>query len=215
MDHIKIAHNVLDPGMLKEMHSLLAYNEGEIIGKLPAYNFHPKNEPARNLPERMIRTLIGHKHHVEYWFRNMLDETLFHVDANELRAKQEQQKYGMEDMDRPKEFPMNTHVLYISIDPQMEGGELVILPYTTYIKGRPILDNKFTPLEGTRTIHIKPKENMLVYWDKPIYHGTNKATKGRYRVSMMFSEWAYQPDTYVKHHHWMSSDAKDGEWIWK
>ena len=88
------------------------------------------------------------------------------------------------------------------------------MPYTTYIKGRPILDNSFTPLEGTRAIHIKPKENMLVYWDKAIYHGTNTVTKGRYRVSMMFSEWAFQPDTYDKHHHWMSIDAKDGEWIW-
>ena len=87
----------------------------------------------------------------------------------------------------------------------MEGGELIILPYTTFIQGREILDDSFVPLEGTEMLIIKPRENNLVLFDKPLYHATNSVSNSdiaNYRVSLMFSSWEYVPKIYEKHEHW-------------
>ena len=52
---------------------------------------------------------------------------------------------------------------------------------------------------------IKPKENDLVLFDKPLYHAiTEVRNRGviKNRISFMFSSWDYVPKIYEKHEHW-------------
>ena len=201
IDHIQYSKGVLGFSEMSDLKSLCVQHVREI----PAYNFMRKTEEPSNYLEKIIRDLIGKDNHTEYWVRNSLEKTLFHVDANELQSKYDAIKHGGFDPDQKLEFPLNTHVLYVSIDTRMEGGELFILPYTTYIKGRPILDTTFIPLENSPMITIKPVENHLVMWDKPIYHATGIVRNQdivKYRISLMFSSWDYIPKIYCEHEHW-------------
>ncbi len=201
MDHIKYSKNVLDPERFRDLRELCTKHVNEI----PTYNFCRKTEESSNYIEEIIRHLIGRDNHVEYWVRNTLGSTLFHVDGNELQAKMDAYKFGTPDPEMKNEFPLNTHILYLNIHPKMEGGELIILPYSTFIQGREILDDSFVPLEGTEMLIIKPRENNLVLFDKPLYHATNSVSNSdiaNYRVSLMFSSWEYVPKIYEKHEHW-------------
>tara|TARA_X000001036_G_C20651882_1_gene795375 strand:+ start:60 stop:725 length:666 start_codon:yes stop_codon:yes gene_type:complete len=201
MDHIKYSKNVLDPERLRDLKDLCTKH----INEIPTYNFCRKTQESSNYLEEIIRHLIGRDNHVEYWVRNALGKTLFHVDGNELQAKYDEATYGGQDPDMKQEFALNTHILYVNIDPKMEGGELIILPYTTFIQGREILDTSFVPIEGTDMLVIKPKENDLVLFDKPLYHAiTEVRNRGviKNRISFMFSSWDYVPKIYEKHEHW-------------
>jgi hypothetical protein len=124
MDHIYYSKNVLDAGTLNNLQELCL----EKFKDIPTYNFARKTEKPKNYLEEVIRDLIGYDNHVEYWVRDSLEATLFHVDANELAAKISRAKYNEEDPEMVKEFPLNTHILYIYIDPKMEKGDLILLP---------------------------------------------------------------------------------------
>ena len=200
MEHIKYAKNVLDPDRLRDLKDLCINHFHEI----PAYNFCRKEQESSNLLEEIIRHLIGRDHHVEYWVRNGECPTLFHVDGNELQQKFDFVKYGGFDPDQKIEFPLNNHVLFVNIEPGMEGGVLCLSPYSTYEKGRPVCDNSYEPLENSSIIEIVPKENNLVLWNKPIYHAVSEVTKtdGRKRITFMFSSWGHVPEIYKDHKHW-------------
>ena len=206
LEHIKYAKNVLSQRDFEELQEYI----GDDVDYWPSYNFKPKDVPPRNKIEKAIVKLIGQDNHVEYWIRNPRGQepTLWHVDANELFMK----KYISEN-DSPEEpqfarqFPLNTHILYISVDPKMEGGELLILPNNTYVEGRPINDTNYQPLDSSRMLIVKPKENHLVFFNKPIYHATNEyknidPLRRDFRVSLMFSSWDYIPKPYDEWHHW-------------
>ncbi len=201
MDHIKYSKNVLDPDRFRDLKDLCTKHVKEI----PSYNFCRKTEESSNYLEEIIRHLIGREHHVEYWVRNALDPTLFHVDGNELEQKIEYVRHRGFDPDTNIEFPLNTHILYVNIDSRMEGGELHILPYNTYIQGRPIMDTNYQPLDKSPMITIKPIENNLVLWTKPVYHAVSGVINSdvvRNRISFMFSSWDKIPKVYEKHEHW-------------
>jgi len=201
MDWIHYAKNVLDPYMRKDVKSLLEKH----IDVLPHYNFVRKGEPSTNFLEKVIRHLVGDTHHIEYWVRNSIRHTLWHVDGNELEQKRDWIRYGGYDPDQKVEFPLNTHVLYISVSPNMVGGQLLLLPYNTYVAGRGILDESYEPLENSRVIEIKPIENDMVIWTKPIYHATGEVVNYMecpFRLSLMFSFWNHIPEMYREHKHW-------------
>lgn len=203
MEHIQVSKNVLDPGRFKDLKDLCTKH----VNDIPAYNFCRKTEESSNYLEEIIRHLIGRDNHVEYWVRNAMHQTLFHVDGNELEQKIEYIKYRGFNPDTKIEFPLNTHVLYVNVDPRMEGGELHILPYNTYVKGRPILDTDYEPLEKSPLITMKPVENNLVLWTKPVYHAVSEVRNRdiiKNRISFMFSSWDYVPKVYEKHEHWTS-----------
>ena len=205
MDHIQYAKNVLDPFVKEDLKSLLTRH----ILEVPHYNFMYKGEPPTNFIEKIIRQLIGQTHHVEYWVRNQLEHCLWHVDGNELEQKRDWIRYRGYDPDQNVEFPLNTHVLYVNIHPKMEGGKLLLCPYNTYVEGRGILDDSYQPLEGSRIMEIKPVENHMVIWDKPIYHAVGKVENldvVEYRLSLMFSAWDKIPAMYNQHRHWTTYD---------
>tara|TARA_B100001564_G_scaffold357423_1_gene373610 strand:+ start:552 stop:1229 length:678 start_codon:yes stop_codon:yes gene_type:complete len=201
MDHIQYSKNVLDEGTLNNLQQLCYQHYEEI----PVYNFARKTEEPRNYLEEVIRDLIGYDNHVEYWVRDSVEATLMHVDANELQAKRDMYQYGEEDPDMIKEFPLNTHILYIDIDPKMEGGKLLIMPEQEYIPGRKILDTTFKPAEGARILVIKPETNHMVLFDKPLYHAVETVTNTdvvKHRIALMFSSWKKIPNIYREHQHW-------------
>ena len=211
MNHIQYAKNVLDSHRLDDLKSLIKNHWREI----PDYNFCRNTEDSENYMEEIIRELIGKEHHVEWWVRDTLEETLWHVDANELEEKIYNMKYGLIDPKIPKEFPLNTHVFYVEIDPKMEGGELLILPHNTYVEGRPIVDDSYKPIERQNLITIKPIENHMVIWDKPIYHATNRVKNPdiiKHRISFMFSSWDFIPKVYKDHKHWNSPLPFTWDW---
>ena len=87
----------------------------------------------------------------------------------------------------------------------MQGGDLYILPDRLYQAGRPILDASFEPEENDKLLRIKPVENELVFWTKPIYHCVSEVRNTdivKNRISFMFSSWDYVPKVYEKHEHW-------------
>lgn len=201
MDHIKYSKNVLDPERFRDLKDLCTKH----INEIPTYNFCRKTEESSNYLEEIIRHLIGRDNHVEYWVRDNLHPTLFHVDGNELEQKIDSIKYGGVDPDSNIQFPLNTHVLYVNIHPKMKGGDLHILPYNTYVKGRAILDTSYEPLEKSPIITIKPVENNMVLWTKPIYHAISEVINTdvvKNRISFMFSSWGTVPKVYEKHEHW-------------
>ena len=201
MDHIQYSKNVLDEGTLNNLQQLVKEHYLEI----PIYNFSLKTENPKNYLEEVIRNLIGYDHHVEYWVRDDVERTLMHVDANELQAKRDMVQYGEEDIHMFKEFPLNTHILYVDIDPKMEGGKLLLMPDQEYIHGRKILDDSFKVPDGSRILVIKPETNHMVLFDKPLYHAV-EAVENRdvvkHRVALMFSAWDKVPSVYIDHLHW-------------
>ena len=201
MDHIQYSKNVLDEGTLNNLQQLIKEHYLEI----PIYNFSLKTENPKNYLEEVIRNLIGYDHHVEYWVRDDVERTLMHVDANELQAKLDMVQYGEEDPHMIKEFPLNTHILYVDIDPKMEGGKLLLMPEQEYIPGRKILDDSFKVPDGSRILVIKPETNHMVLFDKPLYHAV-EAVENRdvvkHRVALMFSSWDKVPRIYADHLHW-------------
>ena len=196
MDHIQYSKNVLDEGTLNNLQQLVKEHYLEI----PIYNFSLKTENPKNYLEEVIRNLIGYDHHVEYWVRDDVERTLMHVDANELQAKRDMVQYGEEDIHMFKEFPLNTHILYVDIDPKMEGGKLLLMPDQEYIHGRKILDDSFKVPDGSRILVIKPETNHMVLFDKPLYHAV-EAVENRdvvkHRVALMFSAWDKVPSVYI------------------
>ena len=205
MNHIQYAKNVLDAGTLHNIQELCLNHYKDI----PTYNFARKTEQPKNYLEEVIRNLIGYDNHVEYWVRNETEATLFHVDGNELQAKLDRAKYQGDDPDAVQEFPLNTHILYLDIDPRMKRGDLILLPYQPYIVGRPILDTDFEPLEGQEMIIIQPKTNHMVLFDKPIYHAVSAVENRdvvKKRLALMFSSWKKVPSVYKEHEHWSNYD---------
>tara|TARA_E500000178_G_C16726225_1_gene619462 strand:+ start:43 stop:720 length:678 start_codon:yes stop_codon:yes gene_type:complete len=201
MEHIQYAKNVLDEGTLNNLQQLCSQHYEEI----PVYNFSRKTEKPKNYLEEVLRNLIGYDNHLEYWVRDTTDATLMHVDANELQAKIDYYKYGEEDPYLIKEFPLNTHILYVDIDPKMEGGNLLIMPEQEYIAGRKILDDTFQVPEGSKILVIKPQTNHMVLFDRPLYHAVEKVINDvvvRHRTALMFSSWKEIPNVYREHEHW-------------
>ena len=197
MDHIQVSKNVLDPERFRDLKDLCTKH----INEIPTYNFCRKTEESSNYLEEIIRHLIGRDNHVEYWVRDSLHPTLFHVDGNELEQKIEYIKYNGFNPDTNIEFPLNTHVLYVNINPKMQGGDLYILPYNTYIQGRPILDTDYEPLEKSPLITIKP-----------VYHAVSEVKNQetvKNRISFMFSSWDKIPKVYEKHEHWSTYDIEN------
>lgn len=212
MDHIYYSKNVLDEGTLRNLQELCLQRFDEI----PTYNFARKTEKPKNYLEEVIRDLIGYDNHVEYWVRDSTDATLFHVDANELEAKVSRAKYNTEDPEMVKEFPLNTHILYVYIDSKMEKGDLILLPNQEYIVGRQILDTDFEPLEGQEMFIVKPTTNHMVLFDKPIYHAVSAVENKdvvKHRLALMFSSWKKIPKVYKDHHHW-SNDVNTNRTIY-
>ena len=203
MDNIKYAKNVLSKERFRDLKDLCTNH----IKEIPSYNFVRKEQESSNYLEETIRHLIGRDHHVEYWVRNSLGHTLFHVDGNELQQKFDYIKYKGFDPDQKIEFPLNTHILYVNIDPKMEGGKLYILPNNKYVQGRSILDTDYTPLEGSQMIEVKPKENHMILWAEQVYHSTGRVLNRnivKHRISLMFSSWDKAPEIYKDHGHWSS-----------
>ena len=115
-----------------------------------------------------------------------------------------------------KEFPLNTHILYLYIDPKMERGDLILLPNQEYIVGRRILDTDFEPLEGQEMFIVKPKTNHMVLFDRPIYHAVSAVENRdvvKHRLALMFSSWRKIPKIYKDHHHW-SNDINTARTIY-
>ena len=201
MKHIQYAKDVLDVGTLANLQDLCFQHFHEI----PVYNFCRKTAQPSNYLEEVIRDLIGYDHHLEYWVRDSTDETLMHVDANELQAKRDFFKHGSEDPHMIKEFPLNTHILYVYVDPKMEGGKLLLMPEQEYIPGRKILDTTFKPEEGAKILVIEPKTNDMILFDKPLYHAVEKVINDdivKHRMALMFSSWKKVPSIYREHEHW-------------
>ena len=201
MDHIQYAKNVLDVGTLANLQDLIKQHYVEI----PVYNFSLKTEEPKNYIEEVIRNLVGYDHHIEYWVRDDVEKTLMHVDANELQAKRDMVQYGDEDPHMIKEFPLNTHILYVNINPKMEGGKLLIMPEQKYIPGRKILDDSFKVPEGSKIMVVKPETNHMVLFDKPLYHAVEAVENTdvvKHRVALMFSAWSKVPKVYTEHLHW-------------
>jgi hypothetical protein len=199
-ENIYYSKNVLDAARFRDLKDFCTNHCEEI----PTYNFCRRQQESSNFIEEIIRHLIGRDHHVEYWVRDQIDSTLFHVDANELQAKIDTAKYGKEDPEMVVQFPLNTHILYVNIDEKMEGGELLLLPTEEYIIGRPILDERYRVREGSQMLVVEPRENHMVLFDKPIYHAITKVRNksAKRRISLMFSSWGYVPDIYKDHEHW-------------
>lgn len=212
-EHIKYAKNVLSQRDFEELQEYI----GDSVGDWPAYNFKPKDVPPRNKIEKAIVKLIGQDNHVEYWMRNIRKDQLtpWHVDANEIFLKNYCVEHGYKEdpPEAPKEFPLNTHILFVKVDPNLKGGELVLLPHNMYVPGRPVLDLGYKPLDMSRQLEIKPKENHLIFFNKPIYHAVNSNHSAAgflhsYRISLMFSSWDYIPKPYDEWHHWSNAYGK-------
>jgi len=59
-------------------------------------------------------------------------------------------------------------------------------------------------------ITIKPIENNLVMWTKPVYHAVSEVINSdvvRNRISFMFSSWDKIPKVYEKHEHWSNYNS--------
>ena len=106
-ENIYYSKNVLDAARFRDLKDFCTTHCGEI----PTYNFCRRQQESSNFIEEIIRHLIGRDNHVEYWVRNTLGSTLFHVDANELQAKMDAYKFGTPDPEMKNEFPLNTHIL--------------------------------------------------------------------------------------------------------
>ena len=62
-----------------------------LSARFPVYSFLPKDEPAENDIEKILRAITPGKEHIEYWFR-WNEQTPWHVDGDEAYYKQHFQK---------------------------------------------------------------------------------------------------------------------------
>lgn len=176
----------------KDFDELTDYMIGD-YQNFPTYNFLKKDEVPTNKIEKAIVKMLGDQnYHIEYWHRYN-DSPIWHVDGDEITQKNHPGKY-------PVELSIASYVVYIKIN-CLRGGEFEVLPYNTYVKGRPLLDTNYKPLENSPNIIFFPKENTCIKMINNPYHRVKKILEG-FRLALIFSLWDHIPRGYKEHNHW-------------
>ena len=183
----------------------------------PLYSFLPKDEPAENAIEEILRAITPGKEHIEYWFR-WNEESPWHVDGDEAYYKQQFQKDP--DLEKklmhnyvydPEEHRFNqiaktTHILYIFMQ-NIIGGYLQVCTSHPWDKKTYIMNNKWEPPTGAVVTTIRPFQNMVVRFPSNLYHRVSKFTPkvegfAMKRLALVFCYWDHQPEGYKYYKHW-------------
>ena len=184
----------------------------------PVYSFLPKNEPAENDIERILRAITPGKEHIEYWFR-WNEASPWHVDGDEILFKKKMKTTdpGMAFTNKKQELAYNpedpnssriaktTNILYIFIQ-NIIGGELQICTSHPW-DGKYILDNKYEPPLGAKITTFRPFVNMAVQFPSNLYHQVkNFIPKFQgipmKRLALVWCYWDHHPQGYKEHKHW-------------
>jgi|TARA_B110000444_G_scaffold573_1_gene514 hypothetical protein len=183
--------------------------------RFPMYSFLPKDEPAENHIEKILRAITPGKEHIEYWFR-WNDQSDWHVDGDEILFKQkmkpeqsildkkDQLDYNPEDPNSSR-VARTTNILYLSIQ-NIIGGELQICTSHPW-DGKYILNNKHEPPNGAKVTTIRPFQNMAVQFPSNLYHRVKNfipKLEGfpMKRLVLVWCYWDHHPQGYKDHKHW-------------
>lgn len=182
----------------------------------PTYNFWYANTEPSNHVERAIAKMMGYpRKHIEYWTRHGTANPVdWHVDGDEVPWRTEDVIRHGKKLDKEKDTQLSTtsYVLYIKLT-DCENGELMVLPYNKYVRGRGLLDPNYQPLEGSPILKIGPEENMCVKLENNVYHKVAPILGG-FRLSLVWSEWDFVPEGYKKHKHWTFKDDHVVPTVW-
>ena len=178
-----------------------------IIGdhkKIPTYNFLKKGEvPTNKIEKAIVKMLGGQNHHIEYWVR-CNDAPIWHVDGEEITQKNDPAyttHYGEKGPTYEQELSHTSYVLYMKVE-LLYGGEFYVLPYNTYVKGRPILDESYQPPPDAKVIKFFPRENTCIKMTNNPYHMVDRIHQG-FRLVLVFALWDHVPKGFKEHNHWM------------
>jgi len=222
--NVQYSTNVLDDGDYRFLCEYITDDPSIAYQRFPMYSFLPKDEPAENHIEKILRTLTPGKEHIEYWFR-WNDEAPWHVDGDEVLFKainketngsQINYKKDYDHLDHNPEDPNSsriaktTHILYLIIS-NMLGGELEVCTSERW-KGKFILDNKWEPPNGANIITFQPHQNMAVRFPSYFYHRVlpirPKFEKLPFkRLALIWCTWDHYPKGYEIHKHFKLNES--------
>ena len=216
---IQYKHDVLDNKDFCFLQEYITDDPSVLYQRFPIYSFLPKDEPAENYIEKLLRKLTPGKEHIEYWFR-WNDQSAWHVDGDEVVFKskindgsgfgyhREEKDYNAEDPTSSR-IAITTHLLYLFIQ-NLLGGELQICTSHPW-DGKYILNNKHEPPLGASITTIKPFQNMAVRFPSKFYHRV-KPFKPKLegfpmkRLVLVWAIWDHHPEGYKTHKHWKLND---------
>ena len=204
---ISYKQNALHGDDLSFLKEYITGNTKYLYNMFPVYSFLPKDEPAENHIERILRAITPGKEHIEYWFR-WNEAGPWHVDGDEILFKQKKiitpLDYNAEDPNSSR-VARTTHVLYLFIQ-NIIGGELQICTSHPW-EGKHILDNKWEPPNGANITTIRPFENMAVKFPSNFYHRVKDFVPKfegleMKRLALVWSIWDHHPEGYKDHKYW-------------
>ena len=212
---IQYKQDALDGNDFHFLQEYITDDPSVIYQRFPIYSFLPKDEPAENYIEKLLRKLTPGKEHIEYWFR-WNDQSNWHVDGDEVvfksKFKSGQTMADVKDrLDYNAEDPASsrvgrtTHLLYLMIQ-NIIGGELQICTSHPW-DGKYILNNTHEPPQGASITTIRPFQNMAVKFPANLYHRV-KPFKPKLegfpmkRLVLIWCIWDHHPEGYKTHKHW-------------
>ena len=212
---VKYKMDALDSKDFSFLQEYITDDPSIAMQRFPMYSFLPKDEPAENHIEKILRAITPGKEHIEYWFR-WNDQSPWHVDGDEILFKQKM-KPGQSILDKKDQLDYNaedpnssriaktTNILYISIQ-NIIGGELQICTSHPW-DGKYILNNKHEPPNGASVTTIRPFQNMAVQFPSNLYHRVKNfipKLEGfpMKRLALIWCYWDHHPEGYKDHKHW-------------
>ena len=188
-----------------------------LSAKFPIYSFLPKDEPAENAIEKILRAITPGKEHIEYWFR-WNEQTPWHVDGDESYYKQQFQKdpslqgkllnkyvYDAEEH-RFNRVAKTTHILYLFIQ-NILGGYLQVCTSHPWDKKKYIMNNTWEPPLGAALTTIRPFQNLAVRFPSNLYHQVTEFKPKIHgfemkRLALVYCYWDHHPEGYKYYKHW-------------
>lgn len=213
---IKYKPNALDFKDFQFLQEVMTTDPAYGRQAFPQYSFLPKDEPAENDIENILRAITPGREHIEYWFR-WNDEAPWHVDGDEILFKQKMDNPAMMFKDKKQELAYNpedpnssriartTNILYLFIQ-NIIGGELEVCTSHPW-DGKYILNNKYEPPLGAHITTIRPFENMAVQFPSNLYHRVRNFVPklegfAMKRLALVWCYWDHHPEGYKDHKHW-------------
>ena len=218
---IRYKQDALDPKDIEFLQEYLTTDPTYGRQAFPQYSFLPKDEPAENDIERILRAITPGKEHIEYWFR-WNEPTTWHVDGDEVtfkstmkngkqvHDKKDQLNYNAEDPNSSR-IGRTTNILYIFIQ-NIIGGELQICTSHPW-DGKYILNNTYEPPHGAKITTIRPFVNMAVQFPSNLYHQVTSfkpKLEGfpMKRLALVWCYWDHVPQGYKIHKHWKMLESQ-------